>query len=352
LRLTCPLYRFAVILYIQDAELAALYHQEPSFRHNTRRLPSVSSAELFTAPTAAAWAARYREMRNQQNEQASLLADYSELEADCESRVPTDRLHQPEMLNVYATLSGIGASICEFRQLDLLSSDLSGKLGADLVRWYTTTGTLSPPSNECRIPSDIPVSLKMLWHYTFISLTVDLNTLEVAVGREGPTRIIQSVHEYVESWISAPDSKRSLFHALYLQNMIVSTNVGSSTAIHTARVLFSAALCWYCYILYHPFMSTTTEMAVNKNSDNTLEYLIQLPEMRLLRMEGGSSGPNSSLWHKTMTTFQRLLVATSAEIKESTLCVLEAALRGLGVSGISKRFADIIYIFISGEMYG
>ncbi|EXJ73463.1 uncharacterized protein A1O5_03224 [Cladophialophora psammophila CBS 110553] len=254
------------------------------------------------------------------------------------------------MLNAYAILSGIGASICEFRRLDLLSSGLNRKLGADLVQWYASAGIFSQASEESGTPSELPTSLRILWHYTFISLTVDLNTLEVAVGREGRNSIVPDVCEYVRSWISTLSSKRSLFHALYLQNLVVSTNLGSSTAIHTARILFSAALCWYCYILYLPSTIIATEMPVNSTPDEIMEYLTQLPELRLLRTESGSYSPASNLWHKTMSSFQKILVASPAEVKENTLCIIESALRGLGTSGISRRFADIIYIFISGEI--
>lgn len=262
-----------------------------------------------------------------------------------EISVQTNPRHRPDVLNSYVTLSGIGASICEFRNLDMLSSDLNNKLGTDLIRWYTATVPL-PQGEGSGTLSDQSNSLKLLWHYTFISLTVDLNILELAAGREGRHGISPRVDKYVESWTSSLTSKRTLFHALYLQNLIVMTNLGSSTAIHTARVLFSAALCWYCYILYLPSMTT----AAHANPDEILEYLTQLPELRLLRMEGGSSSPTSHLWHKTMSSFQKILMATPAEIKENTLCILESALRGLGTSGISRRFADLIYIFISGEM--
>jgi hypothetical protein len=325
LGLTRSLIRFAVILYIQDAELAALFHQEPNFRHNTRPLPAVCSPEVFAAPTAAAWAAKYRTVRQQ-------------------------KVHQPDMLNAYATLSGIGASICEFRCLNLLQSELNSKLADDLVRWYDSAGVFSQATEEFVTQPDLSASLRVLWHHTFMALTVDLNALEVAVGREGNKSIVPGVHEYVKAWISTLDSKRCLFHALYLQNLIVSTSLGSLTAIHTARILFSAALCWYCYILYLPSMPSTPGMAVNSNPDETLDYLMRLPELRVLRKESGSCGAASGLWHKTMSTFQRTLVATPAEMKENTLCVLESTLRRLGTSGISGRFADIIYIFISGEM--
>lgn len=336
--------------------MAALFHQEPNFRHNTRPLPTASPAELFAAPTAAVWAAKCRTMWKRKDDRTNLPSEHRDSGSDSARPAQLDYRDQPDILNAYATLSGIGASICEFRRLDLLSSDLNGKLAAGLVQWYASAGTFCKAS-EVFGPrsSDLPVSLRILWHYTFISLTVDLNTLEVAVGREGRNSVRPHVHEYVRSWISVADSQRTLFHALYLQNLIVSTNLGASTAIHTARVLFSAALCWYCYILYRP--SATTNAAAEmagawpNHSDDILEYLMQLPELCLLRKENEpSSGAASSLWQRTTSSFQKILVASPAEIKESTLCVLESALRGLGTCGISRRFADIIYIFISEEM--
>lgn len=323
-----------------------MFHQDPILRHNTRPLPIACPAELFAAPTAAAWAVKYKAARK--DELANRPSGPGQHHSVVEKALPIDTRHRPDILNVYATLSGIGASICEFRRLNLLSNELNQKFGDDLVLWHASAGSYSQAHECVGATGDIPIPLRLLWHYAFISLTVDLNTLEVAVGREGSHKISSDVHEYIRSWISSPNSWRTLFHALYIQNLIVMTNLGACSAIHTPRILFSAALCWYCYILYLPTIAVSDNM--DPTTDEILQYLTRLPETRTLREERDSSGLTVNIWHKTMSSLPKVLAATPAEIKENTLCVLESALRGLGISGISRRFADLIYIFISGEM--
>ena len=188
-----------------------MFQQQPNFRHNTRPLPTASSVDLFAAPTATAWATKYRAAQRLKDEQINLPAENRGSEQ-------SNHCHQADMLNAYATLSGIGASICEFRRLNLLSSDLNKKLATNLIQWYEPSNIFPQIDGDFATLSERSASLRLLWHYTFMSLTVDLNALEVSVGREGRNNnIISDAQKYVRSWISSLNSKRTLFHALYIQ---------------------------------------------------------------------------------------------------------------------------------------
>jgi hypothetical protein len=179
-----------------------------------------------------------------------------------------------------------------------------------------------------------------------MTLAVDLNVVELSIGRQG-SHVATSTLDYVRDWISSPESKRCLLHALCLQNLTALTTVVSADAIHTARVLFAAAICWYCYMHYLPWCTTSSESGAPLLLDDTLQYLMDLPEVRLL-CEERSPGPN--ILKKSISDLKRILGANSADMKASTLCVLESTLRRLGTSGISRKFADIIQALITGEI--
>ncbi|OQV05817.1 Fungal specific transcription factor domain-containing protein [Cladophialophora immunda] len=354
--------RVAVLLYIHDAEIAALFHHEPVFRHNAGHIPTVSSSELFCAPSASTWASLLRaEQRDRQfgtsNYRSEITGSFNVGQGGTGSESQSNPLLQRglkyrNILNVYNGLSGISASICECRHLDLLSFSMVSKFESDLLTWYASTPKAFKMSHDPSLQTEAPFSLLPLWHYNFLTLSTDLNILEVAIGKEG-SEVPPSVRESVLSWITSLDSKRCLLHALFLQNLIVSTNMGALVAIHTPRILFSAAICWYCYMLYLPESSSVSVSWAPSFPDRMFEPLNSLPEIQLLRegknMDSTNIYPVPHILDETLTALPKILAANVAEMKANTLCVIECILRRLGTTGISLRFADIIQVFISGE---
>lgn len=253
--------------------------------------------------------------------------------------------HKQSLLNIYASLSGIGASICECRHLDLLSPQLTTKFEADLIAWYHLFGTVQFKSGNTVEHYESSFNLKPLWHFTFISAMVDFDILELAIGREG-TSITASTQEYVRSFISSTKLTRCLFHALYLQHLLVSTSMGSLINLHTPRILFSAAVLWYCYILYSSSTSQLIEPVLAIFPDDTFEAL---PEIGLLREEQCREVTNANQYLRTMQSLKRIFNGSPEDAKTTTLCVLESILRRLGTNGVSKTFADLVQGFIFGE---
>lgn len=366
-------------MHIHDAELVALFHHEPIFRHNAASLPPISSAELFNAPSAAVWAARFRK-----EEQNGMLDP--KISADVGAAWALETRQRTPMLLKYARLSGIGASIAECRYLKQLTFEMIAKLESELIFWHRTfperMGTYGDQTGPAASTStETPFSLMPLWHYSFISLMADINVLELAIGKEGPD-VPLSVREYVVSWLSSLDSKRCLLHALLLQNVMVNTSMGSVMAIHTPRVLFASAVCWASYMLYRPslaaFSASSNSNPDPSSSSNTASTaspapdtfpsleLELLPEIRAMdsmqqaaRSSFNSTATSSSTFtpalpsgctgKQAIAALKSILSANNAEMKAATLCVLETILRRLGASGISRRFADIIQILIAGD---
>lgn len=351
--------RIALVLFIHDAEISALFHHDPILRHNVRSLPTASSAELFSAPTATIWATRYKAEQRDRLRQANQLSTGSFTEKEADSDVSNADLQTPltawpaqdHMLNIYTRLSGISPSIIEARHMGCLTRPHAQKLESDLVSWYISVPGPFRELGTTSMQPEAPFTMLPLWHYSFIQLTADLDTLELAIGREGAT-ISDSTRSYALSWVASPDSKRCLLHALLLQNLMTAVNMGSFFPIHTARILFSAAVCWYCYMLYLPYVEAEEhEWTFSVCSDPSLE---SYPEVRLLREGDNPTSPTFTLTmgscNDAISDLDRILSANPAEVKAGTLCVLEGILRKLGTGGIARALADIVQVFISGEI--
>lgn len=350
--------RMAVALHIHDAELAALFNHEPIFRHNASQLPVLASTDLFQAPTAAIWATKYRSYQTDRALGVEIPSNGTRLrtqghinrQSHRTGKVLEESRQTRPMLNSWAALSGIGAMIIESRHSNLLTPHRVTEFEADLMVWYTSVGSCCKRGGYHNIhQSDYPFCLKPLWHYTFMTLTADLGLLELVAGKEGPV-IPPSALDSIRAWILSTESKRCLLHALFLQRYVASSTMDSANALYLARIVFSAALCWYCYMIYLPWAIASSTSKGSQLLDEASEYVMALPETRLLRPDGASSpqSPPNAL-DEVFSDLRKILGANRAEMKAHTLCVLESSLRRLGPCGISRQFADLIQAFITRE---
>ncbi|KIW34139.1 uncharacterized protein PV07_00935 [Cladophialophora immunda] len=344
--------RAAIILHIHDAEIAALYGQEPIFRHKSQHLPTLAPPDLFQAPDAATWALRYRSYGESRQPYTQVHQPNRRLHPEARFQDQdhwTYNASESSMLISWATLSGTGGTICEYRSLKDLSSRRVAELETDLAEWFTSS------RNCCQGPrcrslerKELPFCLIPLWHHTFMALTTDFDLLELAVGREG-TNIAPVTLEYVKSWISSPASKRCLLHALCMQHLVAAAVVDAAAAMYTPRILFSAALCWCCYIHYLRYFEDSSALSSAVLDQDISEHLMALPEVRLICEARYTSNPQSGVLIKAVSDLKHILRAGLAEMKASTLCVLESTLRRLATNGISQKFADLVQAFIVGD---
>ncbi|OQV05059.1 Zinc-finger double domain-containing protein [Cladophialophora immunda] len=344
--------RAAIILHIHDAEIAALYGQEPIFRHKSQHLPTLAPPDLFQAPDAATWALRYRSYGESRQPYTQVHQPNRRLHPEARFQDQdhwTYNASESSMLISWATLSGTGGTICEYRSLKDLSSRRVAELETDLAEWFTSS------RNCCQGPrcrslerKELPFCLIPLWHHTFMALTTDFDLLELAVGREG-TNIAPMTLEYVKLWISSPASKRCLLHALCMQHLVAAAVVDAAAAMYTPRILFSAALCWCCYIHYLRYFEDSSALSSAVLDQDISEHLMALPEVRLICEARYTSNPQSGVLIKAVSDLKHILRAGLAEMKASTLCVLESTLRRLATNGISQKFADLVQAFIVGD---
>lgn len=342
--------RVALILHIHDAELVALFHHEPVFRHGLKNMSAPAPADVFEAQNATQWAAKYRLYRETLECDRALSSDGAGVQSHIQSRkIEISRQEEAKyqsMFYSWARLSGIGATICEYQQLNMLFSNDVLEFEKRLASWFSLAGDCCDLKNAQRQP-DLPFCLRPLWHQTFITLHSDLNLLEQAVGREGLQPSARSL-EYARVWTSSLEVQRCLLHALCIQNLASVTSFNVATALHTPRVLFTAALCWQCYIVYSTVSRPPNISDGSQSFAEMSDYLMALPEFCLLREDRSHSRLYGNIVEKAVLELWKMVNSPIAEIKASTLCVLEEYLRQLTTNGISRKFADIVQAFILG----
>ncbi|KAJ5679879.1 hypothetical protein N7462_008123 [Penicillium macrosclerotiorum] len=244
--------RIVLGLIIHDAELARLHHHETILRHSFDRLPSISSTELFTAPTAAHWKILMLESLSHaplqtQNPEApgdfalcAMLESISALASE-DSHFPSDPLSSSITTSPSESITATTSSATTTTTFS--PSSLPSRQCHDLlISWYTQYH--SPLSTKASWPG-----LLMLWHSIFITLHADINALECAAGRDGYAAAQKHI-PYARAWVRSPAAKRCLLHALLIQRTFESLSAGADPALHVPMCLYYAGLVWACIMCF------------------------------------------------------------------------------------------------------
>lgn len=218
--------RVEIALNIHDAELAGLLHHDPIRKHRFAQYPRLQSDALFMAPTATKWAAIYKQLLLDTTPAVSL--DDPFCNAGVRSRFAA-----------YSVLESIHADLIESRHSNTHRADDSRRISKLLIQWWQTH------SVHLRDDED-PFGLPVLWHSIYMSLYVDIDLLEQAIGRCGDSRKVTASEE-VRKWAASLDASKCLVHALLTQRYLERMRVSAEPAIHIPRALFSAALAWVCF---------------------------------------------------------------------------------------------------------
>lgn len=311
--------KLAVALYIHDSEYSALLKTEPLMRYPASKVPLICAKSLWEAPTAEAW--RRTLAHASKNADVTQRPPPSEL-----TNLSTSTLRNPkeqDPFNTYCELEGIAASIFEAKELQTWSN-ISSQLEVSLIEFY---------DNHLRDKMDgagDALCLEILWHSVFISLHTDLNRLEICSGREG-YEASREHSDYVRSWADSQNGQRCALHGVLILRKSRNIPLGSTPAIHLPRVLYCAAMVWYCY----------TEFGQNKTTE--------IP---------GDTGKFSEL-EKLGINCQKLLfeahgfnVSRPTKLESSTLYELVDLLRRQGYWAISRKLASLMSLLVYGDTEG
>lgn len=226
------------------------------------------------------------------------------------------------MFTAYVVLEGIGGAIREDRLSEKFTQNSIEHYEQCLLAWYRTY------SDGFRDHSD-PLCLQILWHWTFMSIFVDLERLERAIGKDGPTVAAKEV-TYCMQWFSSVNSRRCLLHAFLLQKQLESISLYQVLAIHVPRCLFAAAIVWFIYL-----------ESAQENLEIPPQENLDFPEMQIVGVD-----PSYHLVEGI-----GLQAGNAAVVKENTLCVLANTLRRTSHWGISQKFASIVGHLIHGKVF-
>ena len=307
--------RTALAVYIQDAEIAALFHHEPFLRHR-RRCPTLAcSTEAFFASKVDDWARIIKnDISTESNSNRSATSSLSIMGHVSGSGRPLS------IFSAYTILEGISAAICEDRALAQFDYRSASTYELDLISWYEVYGP------RMRRESD-PQCLLILWHWIFMSIFIDLDRLETAVGKKGAVAAVSCI-DYITEWAASTDSKRCLIHAFLLQKELENMPLRRVLAIHAPRCLFSAAIAWSAYL--RCVSNTPLDPLPTENSD--------FPELRLL-------GVNFSHYWCHVIGVRKGKLST---VKGITLCRLADMLRETHPWEIAQRLSRILAPLIHG----
>jgi hypothetical protein len=242
-------------LYIQDSELAALYHAPPNLRHAGNRHYYACHKDVFEASDPDSWATAI----TAHPPLPYTIRQYFTAKANnpaiaCLGRVPlndppqgasSDVPHPEDDFTLYVILIGIQAQVCEAREVDtLFTPTTQQEITTLLIGWYESyRHYLSSHSG------DSPYCLMILWHSIFVSLFSNVHDLGIAFGSQGPKAAVDQAEE-VTSWIATPSAKRAALHVICIRALLSRLSLSIVPPIHIPRITFQAAIVCWCYIRY------------------------------------------------------------------------------------------------------
>lgn len=168
--------------------------------------------------------------------------------------------------------------------------------------------------------------LSALWHSAFICLHADIYRLEQVIGREG-AETATAQKSYAVSWASSQNGQRCALHAAMILREVTNMRVGVEPPIHFARVVFRAALAWFCYAEFR-----------NSASDSR-QHDLNFPELEILGVDCRKLLFEANGYRNTQPP------PAGSGVFRGLIDILHK----LGREGIGKRYADILTLLVQEQ---
>lgn len=228
------LLRIAVALHLHDFELARLFVIAPTLHDASWSIPCLAPSSLWEAPSAIEWL------------QAMQAHVGSSLSRDGASSSPISlsawsQLGRSDPINVAIRLEHISSVIIDNQRMGPSAQ----------INQYIEESLLTTFTEQLRDQRPDPLSIRPLWHSTYILLFADIRRLEIVVGKNGSSKISDHL-EYATNWAAAVDSQRAVLHGALLLRYLEPMPIRSTFSIHVPSSLYHAALVWYCYLVFCP----------------------------------------------------------------------------------------------------
>lgn len=308
-----PTRSLAAGLHILDTEISELVLTHPLLQHEESLLPLTGSHELWVAANAAQW----KIALGRQQDRSSLNQDNSNVVVAESGTLPLDT-GLPDGFQRYITLEGINARIAETRTSHVArDQNMSTRFEYQLIQFFDQYLHEKEDS-----PTNDPFCLEVLWHSAFISLLVDFDRLELAIGREGFEESAL-YRQYAHQWAASPNARRCALHGAMILRKLQTTPLGMEPAIHVPRALYRAATVWYAYSEYGLDVDPSS-LATPPTAN------VEFPEFSRLKI-------NSQALLFEANGYRTSRPKTS---ESSTLCGLVDLLHRIGHWGLSRKFAE------------
>ncbi|RMJ10751.1 hypothetical protein CDV36_009614 [Fusarium kuroshium] len=239
--------RLIACLIMVDSFFSSGMRSHPIIRLDTMRFYTPCSTALFEAPDAIRWAqldstgqCMKPSMLNLRPHQISLPAD-----------VPSSSI------GLYSLLSAVWLRLTDVKYRlslqdptptilipgELYQKDEAGALLVPLLRdIYTAYKADLVRSN----PNNV-----LFWHVMCISITTNMDILEIAAGREG-IHAGKEALERIAGWAQSPSARRACLHAAHIYAAMSRRKVSDGTTFLSEDAIFNAALVLGLYLLVGP----------------------------------------------------------------------------------------------------
>lgn len=244
-------------------------------------------------------------------------------EHSCSTPILKELMCKSSRFSCYIILHGIGAAVQESNAAGSMTPTNRRTYQDALICWYHAY------EEHRTTQSPDPLCLIILYHEIFMSILVDFNELERAIGRDGSSEGTQAVG-YASTWSSTVEAKRCVIHASLIHRQIGSMRVDWEPAFHVPRSMFLAAIAWYCYIKFDQGGAT---------QPLSYEESLDIPEIKMFNIN-----PLQYLFEASGFKMGKPKINEA-----STLCGLNDMLHRIGHWGISRRLARILGCLIHGD---
>ncbi|KAJ5936314.1 hypothetical protein N7454_005612 [Penicillium verhagenii] len=224
-------------IQVHDVEISELFLTDPYLRHSPGKLPPLSEDSVWDAKTVEDWSQRIisdfpvSNARTHQNLRQP--SERSSAHVTLSAPIPTKL-----GFHTYLELEGLAASAIETKDMnDQMQRTSFENVLIDFHKLHIGPNREQTPDSYC---------LSVLWHSIFFSLYANINRLELVIGKEGFTEA-QCHVEYVRSWATSPDGQCCALHAALILRELEKGNIGTEPPMHIPRIIFRAALIWFCY---------------------------------------------------------------------------------------------------------
>jgi hypothetical protein len=204
-------------VHVHNGEIAAITQQPASHRTQPLLIPVAAPDNLFLAKTSDEWV-------NLQHTQ------------------PANSLTLRSTLSSCAILECFIGEISHARcsPFHAMSDHHIDEYQQSLHKWFVES------AESFRADTVQRFTMLTLWHSCFLLLLCDVNLVEKACGRDGPS-ICDAEAQQLRDWMLTPRAKQCVYHAILLCRLNDEVRICDVPAVHVARSLWHAGLVLATY---------------------------------------------------------------------------------------------------------